>query len=971
MANRRNITATPLGYQGVSQTNFGDINQYYDDFKRKEKKLLTNLRRINETDIFNGRCDSFFRNVNNPSYLKELARGGGAASGTTIVYEGIVRDEFGNINPILPNRLAADLVAKGKNEFIVKKLEFDSCPNYYNVRNKTARTSYEDIRNNQNQFDERAAYSKYQNCNLQMDPLFHRVEKGYGRDSRVKNKRKFLFMIPDTYCELIFGLLFSNIVNKEYSPNFLNTYFFILDYNIVEQPGSVTVNVTTYVIMEKLIPLANNKNVVFTKRKTSPDQINGIGLKDSTSLKIGNFVRDRISCYYMLFSVVHGLYVGQRTGHFTHYDLHIGNMAVREIDSSKPQHYPLYRQGVAKQFDYVTVKGFNFVPVIIDYGTISYGIANKDIQAQIQPIQNYYRRGTHYRIPYSTFRRPWGNESVFDEFFDILMFMNYYLNWSVDKGFITSYERAKIFGRLFQYTVYDYTRGFRPNQNDKNTYIGIIDEMRAYLFNISNVKGLSQKDILSYKPNVQKIVENSHQFLDMKSMLQELANLCVNVDGSKFVKGRKVSRGGGRGGRGCRGGRGGRGGRGYIYDRIPRDNRFYVPKSVEKRFVQFELMYGLEKDVIIEKHEDWLVLVHVRYTKDTFPFSLSSLPDGTSVFTDEQDISFTVTYIDESKALARGYEFKNECCKIDKLTYFENNNSRGVSINTAYFHGQGLPVAYDTDSRYPNKFIWNYAPYGEFRNEEMTIHDYEINPDIERINPSVMYPVVYISGGSATKGTLKMTDWNTLPQSKKDSRSYFRCGPKLLEDTGSGVQETLTDDIIRQLEEYNDREREKYERAKNDKKQYVFPKLGTIDHISSKAMRSALFWYDPDTLDVATLKDCDFMTNLLANVKTRYRRQIDDIVKDFKPSIGFFTCSGRNTTYETINDKFAGGPGLTLRELSKLLKLLGAGRAINLDGGGSAGISWRLTDNVINSSNPRQIINYPVGSVLGLVKENN
>ena len=135
MANRRNITATPLGYQGVSQNNFGDINQYYDDFKRKERKLLTNIKRINETDIFNGRCDSFFRNVNNPSYLKELARGGGAASGTTIVYEGNVRDSSGRYNPILPNRLAADLVAKGKNEFIVKKLEFDSCPNYYNVRN--------------------------------------------------------------------------------------------------------------------------------------------------------------------------------------------------------------------------------------------------------------------------------------------------------------------------------------------------------------------------------------------------------------------------------------------------------------------------------------------------------------------------------------------------------------------------------------------------------------------------------------------------------------------------------------------------------------------------------------------------------------------------------------------------------------------------------------------------------------------
>ena len=33
MANRRNIMATPLGYQGVSQNNFGDINQYYENLK--------------------------------------------------------------------------------------------------------------------------------------------------------------------------------------------------------------------------------------------------------------------------------------------------------------------------------------------------------------------------------------------------------------------------------------------------------------------------------------------------------------------------------------------------------------------------------------------------------------------------------------------------------------------------------------------------------------------------------------------------------------------------------------------------------------------------------------------------------------------------------------------------------------------------------------------------------------------------
>lgn len=77
-----------------------------------------------------------------------------------------------------------------------------------------------------------------------------------------------------------------------------------------------------------------------------------------------------------------------------------------------------------------------------------------------------------------------------------------------------------------------------------------------------------------------------------------------------------------------------------------------------------------------------------------------------------------------------------------------------------------------------------------------------------------------------------------------------------------------------------------------------------------------------------------------------------------------------NVYFIYVEGRYQRGVGVSLTELSELCVKLGAVYAINLDGGGSSQLVWKLPgDTVIGQTNPDHDFEYPVGNIISFVKE--
>ena len=288
-------------------------------------------------------------------------------------------------------------------------------------------------------------------------------------------------------------------------------------------------------------------------------------------------------------------------------------------------------------------------------------------------------------------------------------------------------------------------------------------------------------------------------------------------------------------------------------------------------------------------------------TTNTLPASLTAVPPRTFL---DQQISYA--YFDQNAALAAGYHFRFDCCRLDPRNYFQNNKfASGVSINAGFF-----------------QILGNYTPTGfaniggiHFDNQVPTLFRpffgyVAISPDTKTLvigdtfNDAILFPDNVITVGPILvfNGHIRMTDDLLTNQRDPDGNFLFKSRNYINGEDPNII--TFVDGVHNATRILS----------------------GELYHAANPNPRSAL---------VITMEGHVVMVKV----------------------------EGRDNR----------GVGMDLSQLAQFCRNhLRARYAINLDGGGSSQITWKLPNqDFINITGGREATkSYLVGSIISLVKDN-
>lgn len=322
---------------------------------------------------------------------------------------------------------------------------------------------------------------------------------------------------------------------------------------------------------------------------------------------------------------------------------------------------------------------------------------------------------------------------------------------------------------------------------------------------------------------------------------------------------------------------------------------------------------------------------------------------------------YTIALFDAKRMRDLGYTFRSYCCYTDTRGFWDDNpECTGIVINGSFFRYESYaPIGPYVDPRsYINETVYEKKP-------GVPPHMWSGHKLRRWIDPSAPIPTNYVSDYHyvMSDGTnieiLTPEEIARRGPTRKD-RYLFAGGPLLVKN-GIAVftEDKLTEHIIVdttdgkiRVPKYTCANKRFAESSTNNKTATITQAYnGTCEPVTLPRPAHVLHCnhIEPGELSHA------------ANPNPRMA------LLTFPPG---YTVSGKSYTGAFV---FAEGrkltsPGPTLPELAKLFVDLGVKDAINLDGGGSASMTWRDPSfkNFIISTD--STIRYPVGNIIGWVR---
>lgn len=288
----------------------------------------------------------------------------------------------------------------------------------------------------------------------------------------------------------------------------------------------------------------------------------------------------------------------------------------------------------------------------------------------------------------------------------------------------------------------------------------------------------------------------------------------------------------------------------------------------------------------------------------------------------------TVAYINTFKSKLLGYELKNDCCRLDLFEYLKNYKS-GVVINSSYF---------DPDTENKTHFM----PIGPFRNDNFKSNFLEVPPEYRNL-----YGVVALNPENNEIDILKYDQLDKVATSKYN---FFVVGPVIVDDNKTISSGILFDPRFQCSTQGNPdlsgdwvEEHVRYRKISGtcqettitpnpNVKECKYHQKGRLGHLANPNPRSAL---------VIRSKEAQ---------------------KDGKGDLALVYVEGRDQR----------GVGMDVYQLAEFCReIVGAEKAINLDGGASSNLVWRKEEapQKVFAPNPRNLKTYPVGTVLAWVRK--
>jgi len=636
-------------------------------------------------------------------------------------------------------------------------------------------------------------------------------------------------------------------------------------------------------------------------------------------------ITDKATLYYTLFGVFYGLYVAQQVTKFTHFDLHMDNIMARPIDPAEIHSYYLY-DGTR-----VYIKNFNFIPIIMDFGFSRMSIIQQpNITYDIVPR-------------YSQINRQVGeaggvmNYGFFNKFIDGLSLYGS-LSTYKRKGPVRVRPAVNTFRKKFA----------NPNLWDEDvdrTVLGILTgipkENTSKLLTVKTELFSWHQGTWRPKPDV--INKAKYNFTDPLIAARKFLNLAFK-EKNNTAKIPYISS--------------------YQDIFLQELNRYNIVLSDTNETINDIIYYQdnpqnykfeetlTQRGIMKHYYNNWL---HIQQLPEQFLRQIESLNDLIRPYNREltplqlsmcnsANQKVTVAFIDPIKAYDEGYKFRNDCCRLDIFDYMSKYES-GVAINSTYFDFKGT-----------NR---SYKPIGKFKtgNELETYYDVEHMPVpqvYEHIDGIRAFPAVVVS----PRGEVKIIPYTDDLESKSDVVSLFRAGPLIVDDGKVVFNEDKFKTKISQPAKTNN-EYYPYQcvRGKN------FDEPVLQDRYAVNNNNGQCINYAWPSTEFA--RGCDSVEpgepihGSNPNPRTALCIRSDKAASDGKGKLAFVYVEGRGSR----------GYGMDFRQLGDICVAIGAQYAINLDGGTSSALVWKIPDdNVLYTSNPENIKTYAIASIFSLVK---
>lgn len=291
---------------------------------------------------------------------------------------------------------------------------------------------------------------------------------------------------------------------------------------------------------------------------------------------------------------------------------------------------------------------------------------------------------------------------------------------------------------------------------------------------------------------------------------------------------------------------------------------------------------------------------------------------------------YHLMYVNLVTLISRGYQLKNVCCKIGPITYLENHS--GFAVNGGFF-----------DLKYSYRGI---GPFREFNNQ----FQYESNIPIPAIYRED-YKII-----TTDNQELVIHDLN--PQTLSQASNYFMAGPVLVQDSNVIFNRKKYKDVtlVNGYPVYKYQCRKPANPGENTMN--IFPNSTIYRRLPANQCQ-----LEETRLENIGIFNCNTIKpgelSHASNPNPRTMMIIRDAVDD-RGEVIFVVIEGRGDR----------GDGVDLAFMAELAKTeLGAKYAINLDGGGSSNMAWRMDGGDIVTINPKKTYSYPVGNIIALVKD--
>lgn len=597
-----------------------------------------------------------------------------------------------------------------------------------------------------------------------------------------------------------------------------------------------------------------------------PDPATSFLTLEKVQTDIDQMVRNDNDFLLLLFQFLHGIMVAQEMISFTHYDSHPGNLLYIPTNLEYIK-YPLVNKSV-------TIRTRGFILKIADYGS----------------AVGKYRSTFVNPFPYNCIQRTY---AVFNPQYDILAFWGSLLVDS-PSPFLQNNMLVKKARNLDRDLLIRLFRIFFNPPGDLTEFDQIKDWITSTYFSV-NIQARPRwrprdLDWVKYFK-----IKSVHYLLDdLATLLQERGLATEEEVGGSTIKLNRLPR--------------------YVLDQIAPEISYF---TAQQPSVDSEVLPGIRLRSFSVKSLGEVKYYNLVPSKKETQQCRNN--PGSNMVEKTQYISEVIINLDT--AMANGYRFNLECCRVSLLDYMTLNKLEGVAINGGFFD--------------INK---SYLPTALFKNRHLSKN-------------SVQIPNIYLRFfGMYNIDEKGLIHLGRIEPERLKSAQFEACGPLLVYDGKVMITEEVINIIYKNKLPF----------------QCSIPTVpGNKNKFLTLNEASANFCNRPAPLppDIQ-IPNCDAITGgELSHASNPNPRSmiLTRINSQGAHQIVFVVVEGRNER----------GDGMDLIELARFaVERYKADRAVSLDGGSSSNIVLKMPGNpTYYVVNEKKETKYPVGSIISFTKK--